>query len=315
MTIIHKNPLKKTFSETILFDKKQDKIAIIAPSSLSSEAEGKFAAALSLLEDAGFSVVYHPEIISGASLEFFAATKYIRTESLKIALEDDRVKIIWAFRGGYGATEIVFDCYECKPSTPKLLIGFSDITALHLLFNQRYQLPSLHASVLTSLLGDQKKMFAEIMELFTAGKKSYELEMANDSAINIDSTIEAEIIGGNLAVFCNMIGTKLHPCTDGKIVILEDVGERGYEIHRLFMHLINSGLLTRPAAIILGDFTNGDEHVKPSIDDICYRYLRHIPIYNFTGFGHGSVNHPVILGSKSKIDKNYLLLESPLTIN
>lgn len=296
----------------IAFNKRKDKIAIIAPSSLPEDAEKVFNSAVSFLENNGFAVTYHPEIFSRKTLDFFAAKKHIRIEGLRYAMDDPDVKIIWGFRGGYGATEIVFDFCDFKPSSKKLLIGFSDITALHALFNNIFHMPSLHAPVLTSILGAQSANFSDIITLFEKGSVQYKLIPLNEAAANVNSSIRSKITGGNLAVLCNLIGTKLHPNTTDKILILEDVWEKGYQIHRYFMHLFNAGLLDNPSAIILGDFTKGDRHVQPALDDICYRYLQLIPVYRITGLGHGDVNNPIVLGTQAKIADNKLSFASPL---
>lgn len=297
----------------IKFNKNKDKIAIIAPSSLPHDGvEEAFTSATNLLEAKGFLYTYHPEIFSRKSLDFFAAKQNIRAEGVAQALEDPEVRIIWGFRGGYGSTEIINDCLPLKPVNEKLLIGYSDITTLHMLFNEKYQLPSLHASVLTSLLGEQGAMFAEIITLFESGAAQYDLAPLNEAAANIDLSINAKITGGNLAIFCNLIGTQLHPDTKGKILVLEDVSEKGYEIHRFFIHMHNAGLLQNLAAVILGDFIKGDKHVQAALDDICYRYLTSVPAYKLDGFGHGAVNHPIVMGSAGVIKDNKLSFDSPL---
>ncbi|CEO17372.1 Murein tetrapeptide carboxypeptidase [Rickettsia monacensis] len=67
-------------------------------------------------------------------------------------MENEQIKIIWAFRGGYGCGEFVEDCFNIKQKGDKILIGYSDITVLHLLLNNHYNIPTIHDSVLTSLL-------------------------------------------------------------------------------------------------------------------------------------------------------------------
>ena len=323
----------------IIFDKARDKISIIAPASPphAKEATKTLEDACKLLTDKGFKVTYHPKIFSKTSLDFFASPKHIRSEALRHALEDKDVKIIWALRGGYGTTEIMSDFMLTNPAKEilqnKLLIGYSDITALHMLFNQHYRIPSLHAPVLNSLLGGQKSMLEEVLAFFEKIHAEYHLIPLSQESLKDNPSkevvsipdhqadkIEADIIGGNLAVFCNLIGTELHPKTEGKILIFEDINENGYKIHRYLIHLYNAGLLKDIKAIILGDFigTDRDILIEESIMDFYLRYLSpsNIPCYRLQGFGHGKENHPITLGSRAILDRKELTLQvsSPLKI-
>jgi muramoyltetrapeptide carboxypeptidase len=135
----------------ILINKKNDYISIIAPASGCNEADIRLQEAIDILSSQGFKVKVDEEIFAGNSLYFFAASKDIRYKAFLKALTDPEVKIIWAFRGGYGCDEFVFDCLNIKPVGTKILIGFSDLTSLHLLFNQSYNLPTIHGSVLSTL--------------------------------------------------------------------------------------------------------------------------------------------------------------------
>lgn len=320
----------------ITFDKNTDKISIIAPSSAphADDLNKVLKGASNLLTDQGFKVKYHPEIFSKNNLNYFAAPKHVRSEALQQALDDEEVKIIWAIRGGYGASEIMSDfmphsfqeqTLQTKYLKDKLLIGYSDITALHMLFNKHYLLPSLHAPVLNSLLGEQASMMNEIISLFERGFAEYDLTPLVSSwgkdEKNIHTTydeIETEIIGGNLAVFCNLIGTSLHPDTKGKILIFEDIHENGYKLHRYLMHLQNAGLLKDIRAIIFGDFIGSDKDIliEESLIEFCESYLHpyNIACYRLAGFGHGKVNHPVTLGGRALLDTkaSKLRISSPL---
>lgn len=140
----------------IKFDRKKDKVAIIAPSSAIKDAENNFdletskkglELAISLFKEHGLECVHDEKIFAGGSLAYFAATREERFRQFKDALEDPLIKIISIFRGGYGAGEIVFDLMNIKPSTPKIFIGFSDATAIHYLFNQHYKFASIHGAV------------------------------------------------------------------------------------------------------------------------------------------------------------------------
>lgn len=289
----------------INFCKDKDKIAIIAPSSKTPDCETKIKAVANLLEQLGFQLSISENIFSNDCLSFFAASKEARLTVIKQALEDPSVKIIWAFRGGYGSTEIVEECMGIKSSGPKILIGFSDITALHLLFNQYYKFPTIHGSVLTSLLDKQSSMLDYCLDIISGDDIEISMEGLNKATFGRE--ICGELTGGNLNVFCKLIGTKLHPDTNNKIIILEDIDERGYEIHRYLIHAKNAGLFHNVKAVIFGDFTATDEFAEVAIEDFCAKYLQDIPCFRLKGFGHGVINYPVIFGAKTAISKDAIL--------
>lgn len=296
----------------ITFNKKWDKVAVIAPSSGMEDALDNLKEGISLLTNNGFNCLYHKEIFSGTKVNFFAAEKKIRYSSLKNAIEDPEVKIIWVFRGGYGATEIVFDAMDLKPLNPKILIGYSDITALHALFNQSFNMVSMHTSGISSLMTNQTGMLGDILYMLEGNTANYELEPLNNVAMSEDKAIDAEITGGNLAVYCNLLATKLHPITKDKILIFEDTNEKGYQVHRYLVHLYNAGIFKEVKAVIFGDFVNGDDQIDLALEDFRTKYLAKIPVYKMEGFGHGKVNKPVLFNCPTRIYKNQLIIKSPI---
>lgn len=302
----------------IEFDRKQDKLIIVAPASGCKDAQGRMDNAASFerlqstvnfFKENGFQCTYDDQIFAGDTLEYFASPKAERLRQLKNALEDPAVKIISAFRGGYGCSEIVFDCLDIVPSGPKILIGFSDITVLHFLFNQHYKFPSIHGAMYVQ----QKKMLEEIVSILEGNDTDFDLKPLNKMA-KISSNITGKMFGGNLTLLCNMIGTKLHPVTKNKILFMEDVSERGYQVHRHLMHLHNAGLFEKVRGIIFGDFTNSDEYIEPTIKTFIDEYLVNIPAYRTTGIGHGEKNYPITIGGMGKITGRNLTVRSPFKL-
>ncbi|NRB10670.1 MAG: LD-carboxypeptidase [Rickettsiaceae bacterium] len=298
---------------TITFNKKTDKIAIIAPASSSKDAAEKLEAGIKLLEDQGFHCIYNKDIFANDSVKYFAANKETRLQGLKEALENSEVKIIWAFRGGYGSSEIAYDLIGIKPTGDKILIGFSDITVFHSLFNKSYNLPTIHGSVLTSLLDLQKKMFPEIINVLQGNDTKLPLTAINDITSKHKS-ISGNVTGGNLTVFCHLIGTKLAPETSGKILIFEEAQEKGYQVHRYLMHLKNANLLDQVKAIIFADFTKSDEYLEDSIKHFTTTYVTNIPVFRLAGVGHGNINHPIVFGSNAVIEDDNLTITSPFKL-
>lgn len=302
----------------ITIDQKKDKVAIIAPSSACRNEAGNFdlavsktrlKVAVSLFEEYGFSCTYDKKIFTGGSLAYFSAYKEERLRQLIEAIEDPKVKIISMFRGGYGAGEIVFDCLKIKPPCQKILIGYSDATALHFLFNQHYGFPSIHGVVSEN----HKHMISNVVSVLEGKTAKFTIQVWNELAQN-SSTISCQVTGGNLTLICNMIGTKLHPDTANKILFIEDVNEMGYQVHRHLLHMSNAGLFAQVRAVIFADFTESDKHLDASIKHFISNYLNLVPVFKTGGIGHGEMNYPLAIGATGHINNLIFSVESPFKL-
>ena len=272
-------------------------IRIIAPSGVTLDPQKQLTAMVEFLKSHGFEVSILDNIFSELPLPFYANTREVRFKQFQDALLDQEVDIIWAFRGGYGAAEIAIPAMDIAPNGKKIMIGFSDITVLHLLFNQHYKMQSIHGPVLTSLLDKHPHTIEQIKEVLAGKRQFIQLSPQNEAAKH---GISGVLVGGNLTMLASMIGTKLEPQLDSKILVLEEVNDQGYKIARVFNQLEQSGKLAKLAACILGDFIGGDENVEWAINDFIQRNP-HLPIYRADGIGHGDVNIPLVFGEKATI--------------
>ena len=277
-------------------------IRIIAPSGAVLEPQEKLKKMINFLESHSFTVSVRDGIFSDPPLSFYSNNREVRLDQLQDALLDPKVNIIWAFRGGYGAAEIAIPAMDIIPNGRKIMIGFSDITVLHLLFNQHYKMPSIHGPVLTSLLDKHPSTIAQIKDIIDGKKQSVVLKPQNDAA---KKDISGVLAGGNLTMLATMLGTKLEPDLDGKIIVLEEVNDPGDKIARVFNQLEQSGKLAKIAACILGDFVGGDGDVECALNDFIARNPG-LPIYRTNGIGHGDVNIPLVFGQKATIVVNVL---------
>lgn len=298
----------------IKINKAMDKVAIIAPASGVKNEQWKMDRTLSFarlqdtinfFEQHDLQCVYDKEIFSGDALQFFASSKEERIRQLKDALEDPSVKIIHAFRGGYGCLDIAFDCLEIEPSGPKVLVGFSDITTLHLLFNQCYNFQSIHGVMCPK----EPEMLEEVIAVM--GGKDMEIQLESMRSQQLESNIRGEMIGGNLAVFCSSIGTSLHPKTDGKILFLEDIHEKDYQIHRYLVQMYNAGLFKGIKALVFGEFIESGMGSGLAIESFVNKYLPDVPVYLTNSIGHGKINLPIVIGGLGEIDGDLLTVSSP----
>jgi muramoyltetrapeptide carboxypeptidase len=244
-----------------------------------------------------------PEDIFGADI-LCAHADEIRFNHLYKALNNQKSRYIWCLRGGYGSARLLSFLKDMPmPSIPKLLIGSSDITALHLFLNQKWGWPSLHAAPLKALvmneISEESISGLKALLLGAQTRKKHDHLIPLNSAAFQKRSVNAPIIGGNLTLIESSLGTFWQADTFGKIIFLEDVDERGYRIDRSLVHLSQAGLFEHAKAIIFGDFIGGKEKDGTSlIEPVLQRFANAIPIpvLKMEGIGHGFVDSPLPLG-------------------
>jgi muramoyltetrapeptide carboxypeptidase len=233
---------------------------------------------------------------------FLAGSDARRREELARALERPGVRAIFAARGGCGASRFVHAIdWGALARDPRWIIGFSDITALHVEAS-RVAVASAHGAHVTSLgRGDHHARAAllRVLEEPAGARRFAGLATIRPGAA------EGPLYGGNLTVLhaCAAAGRLRVP--EGAILLLEDVTERPYRIDRCLATLEAGGHLAPAAAIVLGDF----EQCDPGPDGVtAAAVLRErllplgVPVVAGLPVGHGRRNEPVILGGRAAVD-------------
>jgi len=225
-----------------------------------------------------------------------------RLSELNAALADPGIRGIFCARGGYGATRLLKRLSAVvPPGAPKALVGFSDITALHL-WLQSHGRRSIHGPVLTQLARLPAATAERLFALLESAQPAPPLE---GSDTYVPGVAEGVLLGGNLSVFSRMLGTPFLPALDGAILLLEDQGERPYRLDRMWTHLELAGVFARVRGIALGSFTACEE---PQADYDSAAVLRELAMDTglpcAAGFpiGHGEVNEPLPLGVRVRLD-------------
>lgn len=294
-----------------------DFVDIIAPASFSEQE--KFQNGIAWLNHIGLRPRIPHDIIKPDL--YFAAPLEIQLKHLKEALYSDS-KAIWCLRGGYGSMRLIPHLLKLKPpKIPKLFIGFSDITSLHLFFTQVWNWPVIHGRTISQLsikLGEtEDRKFLEEMIFGYKQTKIFKKLIPLNTFATIDQSISGPITGGNLRIIQSSLGTPWEISPKGKILFIEDVSERGYSLDRMFEQLIQARLLDhRIKAVIFGDFTEGKEKNGNDLTrDALVRFASRVPYPVLMGFpaGHGEINYPVpfnvncqlFLGKKASITCNY----------
>jgi muramoyltetrapeptide carboxypeptidase len=242
--------------------------------------------------------------------EFFAAPLERQFEQLKEALHSDS-KAVWCLRGGYGSMRLIPLLKKMKPpKKPKLFIGFSDITALHLYFNQVWKWPTIHGRTISQMdpvklqtadrVALRSALFGEMEEV------SFENLIPLNALAKKKKTISGEIIGGNLRLLQTSLRTDWELKAKGKILFIEDVSERGYSIHRMLEQLVQAKIIhSGLKALVIGDFTEGHEKDGKDHSQVAFNeFAERLPYPVLKGLpcGHGAqLNYALPFQSPAKV--------------
>lgn len=276
---------------------KGDTVAIVAPAK--AIAKEAISHAKTFLEGAGFKVKIGNHCIGNH--HYFSGSDAERVEDFQNAINDEEVKAIVCARGGYGCVRIVDRInWVDFLDQPKWIVGFSDVTVFH----QRLTnlgVASLHATMPLNYKDNSQNALASMVKALTGEKLSYSW---NGSTSNKTGMAEGELVGGNLAVLCGLIGTTDMPDYKDKILFLEEVGEHLYALDRMFYQLEKSGILDQIRGLVLGSFINIKDTEVPfgkSLDEIILAHFkyRNIPIAFDFPAGHIDDNNTLKLGKNT----------------
>ncbi|MGE3262613.1 MAG: LD-carboxypeptidase [Bacteriovoracia bacterium] len=262
-------------------------------------------------------------------LRSFAGTDERRANSLIRLAKDPTLGAIWCARGGYGAARILARLDKAGlPSllkrSPKLLLGFSDVTALHFYFGA-LGLPTVHAPMpATPSWSHMTPRVHRLLHTILAGglelgRKSYTAEWKIKPIYMPRGGAEGILRGGNLSLLASLAGTPWQPDLRGSLLMLEDCGERPYRVDRMLTQIASAGMLKGVRGVLLGDF-EADVEYKHSFEkrywnEIFAERFEGIPLVKGLPVGHGKRNEPLPLGVKAALDGSgkLLLLEQPVT--
>ncbi len=282
-----------------------DLVDIVAPSSGCGKKGLK--KAIQFVSEMGL-VPRYQEGIFGEDL-LCASDDENRFQQFKRAVQSKDSKAIWCLRGGYGAAKLLPRLDKMKvPQSPKLLIGYSDITHLHSYFNYQWSWPSLHASMLEELGTGQssRQEIKDLKKILFSKKQTLQyrnLKPLNEAA-RASGQIVAPLTGGNLTILLASLGTPWQAHAQGQILILEDIGERGYRVDRMLTQLQQAGYFNKIKGLIFGDFVGGEEKdCKYLWHEVQKRFAQSVkfPVLKNLPCGHSYKQRPIPLMTKSKL--------------
>ncbi|MCB9034661.1 MAG: LD-carboxypeptidase [Chitinophagales bacterium] len=277
-----------------------DTVGITCPAKKLTVAE--IETAINILKSWDLNVVLGETV--GASHHQFAGNDDLRRKDFQQMLNNPNINAIICGRGGYGTVKIIDDLdFTAFMKQPKWIVGFSDITYLHILLNCNIGVESLHAPMMTTLKNSTTASIHSIKEALFGKLLHYTFDAHE---MNRNGVAEGEVIGGNLSIIYSLLGTKSIVHTKDAILFIEDLDEYLYHIDRMMMALKRAGKLQFIKGLIVGGMTNMIDNDIPYgqtayeiIQEHCAAY--NFPIcYNFPA-GHIADNRAIILGKKAKL--------------
>lgn len=274
-----------------------DTVDIVAPASACSEWE--LLQGLKCIERLGLVPRYSDHFID-SMYEYMAQTDDFRFQDLKRAISAPDSRAIWCVRGGYGSLRLIPRLLKLKPpKQPKIFIGLSDITSLHIFFNEQWGWPTLHGPMLGRLGGKippRELIEVENLVFGIQDRIVFNYLVPMNRPARQRKTLRGRVGGGNLLVVHSGQGTKNQLSGKGRFILIEEINERGYRVDRMLESLHQGGLFNGAKAVIFGDFVGGEEASgrylwKETLDRFAEQMK--IPVLKGIQSGHGWIQRPV----------------------
>ncbi|WP_282017460.1 S66 peptidase family protein [Salegentibacter mishustinae] len=295
--------------------KEGDTVGVVSPSSAIFETE-PYEIAKENLEAMGLKVKFGKFVKSRYG--HLAGTDEERAGELNEMFGDENIQAVMALRGGSGAARILDKLdYDTIKNNPKIFIGYSDITALHLAIYEKTGLVTFHGPLAVStwnafsfdyfkrLLFDKEKI------TFTnpTDKGDNLVQIENRIRTIREGEATGRLIGGNLSVLTGIMGSEYFPSDwEGNIIYLEDVGEQIYAVDRMMSQLQLGGVLDKISGFVFGKCTScnpgGSGYGSLTMEEVIDHYIKPLNIPAFSGamIGHIDDNVTIPNGLKAKIN-------------
>lgn len=301
---------------------KTSTIGVIAPASGALD-ENHTRQGVEALESRGITVVL--DTYSLHKDGYLAASDSDRATALNAMISNTRIEAIFCLRGGYGSMRILdLIDYDAARRTPKLLVGYSDITALHCALNRHAGWTGLHGPMVAVDWRDIEAKTEDIFWSIARGNVLTPLPSPDDHVMSSlrHGTTEGTLIGGNLSMLVRLLGTPYFPDLRGAILFLEDVGERPYKLDAMFAQLRLAGVLDIVSGVVIGAFTDCEPSSdRPSLtfDRVLTDYFGEAPYPVSSGlrYGHIPIKTAIPFGIRARLDcsaeQAFLSMLEPLT--
>lgn len=293
-----------------------DLIGLVSPASTMLDA-ARIERGVKYLEGRGYRVALGANIsrVHG----YLAGTDEERVSDLHAMFGTREVKAILCIRGGYGTPRLLHLLdYRLIARNPKILVGYSDITALQLALWRKTRLISFQGPMAGVDMADSMDEFTESLfwDLLTSTRKIGRIPLADSSITTLcPGKASGRLLGGNLALIVAQLGTAFQPDFTGSVLFLEDIDEEPYRVDRMMMHLRNAAILPKAAAVLAGQFTDctPKDSSKPSLT--VEQVMREtsaavgIPFLSNLPFGHVPRKMTMPIGLSIRVDAGNQIVE------
>lgn len=277
-----------------------DRVALVSPSSKVPVDDVKLG--IQTLESWGLNVLAGTFIFE--KLGSLAGSDVQRIQDLQSAISDPTIKAIFCTRGGYGLTRIV-DQLDWSQFLihPKWIIGYSDATAL-LLAASSQNVASIHGPMAVHLAKiEQAEAAFELKEFLFGRQTNWTRKLQSYLETDNREVISGKLVGGNLTLLVNELETNHSVPSEGNLLFIEEIGEPGYKVDRMLVHLARCGKLQSAKAIVLGHFTDCEPGEFPfsPLQSIHQLVDGKVPIFSGMPSGHESPSMPFVHGFPTQI--------------
>ncbi len=304
-----------------------DTVGIISPAGAIYESE-PYAIAVESFEAMGLKVKLGAYV--KGRYGHLAGTDEERAQELNDMFADKEVKAVVAMRGGSGCARILEKIdYDMIAANPKIFIGYSDITALHMAIFSKTSLVTFHGPIAAS---PWNKFTYDYFRRILFDKEAILLENPRDCGDNLtivknriqtiaSGEASGQLVGGNLTVLTGIMGSQYLPDWEGKILFVEEVSEAIYRVDRMMSQLQLAGVLDKIAGFVFGKCTDcspGSSYGTLTLEEVLEHYLKPLNIPCFFGsmIGHIPEQFTVPIGIEATInaDKGSIQLVEPAVV-
>jgi len=287
-----------------------DCIGIVSPASAPSTRE-KIDNGVRYLEGLGYQVKIGRHVMDQHG--YLAGSDEHRAQDFNDMLHDRSVKAIIAIRGGYGTPRLLrLIDYAAVRRSPKIIVGYSDITALQLALYRKTGLVTFSGPMVGVEMWDSIDPYTEehFWRVVTSPAKVGVLKNPGGEPIGVRNPGKARgiLLGGNLSLLLSLFATPYAPTLRSAVLALEDVDEAPHRIDRMFTQLMLSGILRRISGLVLGRFTDcvPTDPSKPhlTVDQVLEEVLQSVlcPVLTNVQFGHIPRKLTLPLGVLAAVD-------------
>lgn len=275
-----------------------DRVAVVAPSGPLDEE--RLRRGCRVLESWGLEVVTGPHVLDRD--RHLAGADADRAADLQAAWLDPSVRAVFCARGGSGATRLLdlLDWDAMRRAAPKVLVGFSDATALHEALATHLGVAGLFGPMPATEVFSGDAASAEHLRQTLFEPEAAQVLRGDTTSHVVGGRARGVTVGGTLSLLAGAIGTRESRAADGGIVVLEDVTEEAYRLDGMLTHLLRAGWFDRVAGIVLGSWVGcGDD----ALGTVCSRLEPlGVPLLADLPFGHGVPQLTIPLGVEAELD-------------